>query len=70
MKGVSEKMAVTEVVARCMERCNKCGIKIQESITGREKFDGKTHCKNCYYELAGEIFENHPIGVPRKPLRA
>ncbi len=47
-----------------LDTCNGCGIHLQEFLTGRKTFKGKLYCKACYYEIVGEILEEHPLGGP------
>ncbi|HNT09072.1 hypothetical protein [Methanoculleus sp.] len=47
-----------------LDTCSKCGVHLQEFLTGRKTFKGKPYCKTCYYEEIGKILEEHPIGGP------
>lgn len=47
-----------------LDNCKKCGVHIQEFITGRKKIDEDLYCKNCYYEELGKFIEENPIGAP------
>ena len=52
-----------------VDKCSKCGVVIQEFLTGRKKIDGQVYCEDCYFDELGTIVEKHPIGGPLlKPL--
>lgn len=41
--------------------CCRCGVLLQETVTGRRKTPGGEACSDCYYEELGEIVEQHPV---------
>lgn len=41
--------------------CCECGVLLQETITGKRKTPKGEACSDCYYELLGELIEQHPI---------
>jgi hypothetical protein len=43
-------------------RCCKCGVVLRETFTGRRPTPQGEACSDCYYELLGELIEQHPIG--------
>jgi len=45
-----------------VEKCSKCGVVIQEFLTGRKRIDGHIYCEDCYFDELGTIVEMHPIG--------
>jgi len=47
-----------------------CLNPIEDVGMDRQHFMGVPVPQECYYNLAGKIVEKHPIGVPKKPLRA
>lgn len=49
-----------------IDTCSKCGIPIQEFLTGRKHIDSALYCKDCFYEEFGKVIEAHPIGRPRE----
>jgi len=49
---------------KLMDTCKKCGVHIQEFITGRKKVSGELYCKHCYYEELGKVIEKHPLQGP------
>ncbi len=42
--------------------CNKCGIPLQESVTGNRP---NGTCSDCYFEDFGEELDKHPIALLR-----
>jgi hypothetical protein len=54
------------------DKCAKCGKELHEFTTGRKMIAGSYYCRSCYYQEAGRVFEENPIGhsAPRKPAIA
>lgn len=42
-------------------RCCNCDVELQETITGKRSTPKGEACSDCYYELLGELIEQHPI---------
>lgn len=48
------------------QKCVECGVRIQESITGkRYTTDKGCTCSGCFYQEMGAEIESHPIAVGR-----
>lgn len=47
-----------------MNNCNKCGITIQEFLTGKHDVEVGVYCDECFFDELGEVVENHPICLP------
>ena len=46
--------------------CTNCNTEFElHSDLEPHKFANKTVCEECYYKLAGDIVEQHPIVSPR-----
>lgn len=41
--------------------CCRCGVMLQETITGRRKTPDGDACSDCYYDSLGALVEEHPI---------
>lgn len=54
-----------------MDKCSKCGTALHEFTTGRKTIGEELFCDNCYFEEAGKVFEDNPIGFrhPRPSAR-
>lgn len=46
-----------------VEICVSCGVKLQETITGRHQTDDGVYCSDHYYQKLGEAIEAHPIAA-------
>ena len=42
-------------------RCCNCDVELHESITGKRTTPEGEACSDCYYQLLGELVEEHPI---------
>ena len=48
-----------------VEKCTKCKVPLQETITGCRKVNNGYMCSDCYFEEMGNEIEAHPIGIPQ-----
>lgn len=52
-----------------LDKCGKCNVPLQESITGNRPVRvGKTlkhFCSDCYFEPVGREIDDYPIYMPR-----
>ncbi len=46
-------------------KCARCGVALQETITGKRKSPMGAVCSDCYYAQLGDGIEEHPIQSPR-----
>lgn len=44
------------------QRCCKCNVSLQETITGKRHTADGFACSDCYYEALGEEVEQRPLG--------
>ena len=44
------------------QRCCKCEVKLQETVTGKRPTPDGPACSDCYYDGLGEEIEQHPLG--------
>jgi DNA-directed RNA polymerase subunit RPC12/RpoP len=49
-----------------LDKCAKCGKELHEFTTGRKTVGEHLYCRACYYEIAGRVFEEHPIASPKR----
>jgi hypothetical protein len=49
-----------------ISKCAKCGIWLQESVTGSRDTSNGPMCSDCYFEEWGAIVERYPISTPRR----
>jgi hypothetical protein len=42
-------------------QCAVCSILLQETITGKRRTEHGDVCSDCYYEVLGEVIDEHPI---------
>ncbi len=47
-----------------LEKCDGCGVPLQEAITGYRRIDGRPNCSDCYFCKLSDEIDNHPIGRP------
>lgn len=52
---------LTELRTNSLECC-RCGIALQETLTGKRKVQGGHACSDCYYGDFDEELDQHPIG--------
>lgn len=43
------------------EKCCKCGITLQETVTGKRQLGSGNACSDCFYGDLGDVVEDHPI---------
>lgn len=59
-------MTLTDYLARPSlvpsERCAKCQVPLQSTVTGRRPSAEGPVCEDCYFDLLGDLVEQHPIG--------
>ncbi len=41
--------------------CCSCDVELQETITGKRATPNGDACSDCYYELLGDLIEEHPL---------
>jgi len=41
--------------------CCRCGVMLQETVTGKRDTPDGEACSDCYYGMLGEEIEKHPI---------
>jgi hypothetical protein len=66
LKDLAENPELLDAVWANQESCRKCGVALQETITGKRKTPAGAACSDCYYELLGEVIEQHPIASAGK----
>ena len=44
------------------EHCSKCGVELQETLTGKRSTPCGVACSDCYFDELGAEIEKHPIG--------
>lgn len=47
-----------------LEKCDSCGVSLQEAITGYRRVDSRPHCSDCYFCVLSDAVDQHPIGRP------
>lgn len=47
-----------------MNNCGKCGITIQEFLTGKHSVEEGVYCDECFFDELGELVEKYPICLP------
>ena len=48
-----------------VQRCVKCEVPLQETVTGNRKTDEGHVCSDCYFRMLSDELEQHPVFVPR-----
>jgi hypothetical protein len=43
------------------ETCCKCGVVLQETITGKRQLGAGNACSDCFYGKLGDVIEQNPI---------
>lgn len=61
LKDIVEDPAVLDKLRTEQALCRNCGVKLQETITGKRHTPKGDTCSDCYYEMLGEMIEDHPI---------
>jgi hypothetical protein len=44
------------------QKCCRCGVVLQETVTGKRKVPEGHACSDCYYGDFDEELDRHPIG--------
>jgi hypothetical protein len=57
---IRDRSVLTQVITEQADCCN-CGVKLQETITGKRHTPKGDTCSDCYYEMLGDMIEKHPI---------
>jgi hypothetical protein len=58
---VIKNPALLDSLSKTSELCPKCGIPLQETITGKRPTPDGDACSDCYYEEVGAIIEMSPL---------
>lgn len=53
-----------------LEKCDDCGVSLQEAITGYRRVAGLPHCSDCYFSMMSDEIDKHPIGRPMTSIPA
>lgn len=53
-----------------LEKCEGCGVSLQEAITGYRRVAGRPHCSDCYFSMMSDEIDKHPIGRPMASIAA
>lgn len=53
-----------------LEKCESCGVSLQEAITGYRRVSGRPHCSDCYFCKLSDEIDKHPIGRPMASIPA
>lgn len=64
----SEKMKDPEYQLSGAQKCAKCKVPLQRTITGNRKSSIGRVCDDCWFGMFGEIADEHGIGVPHRPI--
>ena len=51
-----------------VQKCKKCNIQLQETITGNRPTPNGNYCSDCYFDAIGEGFDKNPIFMPNTLL--
>lgn len=66
LKDLAENPALLDTLWTKRESCCKCGVALQETITGKRRTPKGDACSDCFYDLLGEAVEQHPIASAGK----
>jgi hypothetical protein len=47
-----------------MEKCDDCGVPLQEAIYGYRKVGEGAKCSDCYFDQISDLIDQAPIGRP------
>ena len=61
LKDLAANPRLLENLRTQEEKCSKCGIPLQETLTGKRQLDCGDACSDCFYGALGEAVEEHPI---------
>jgi len=48
-----------------VQRCAKCSVALQETVTGCRPSENGLVCSDCYFDALGVELDKHPIFMPR-----
>jgi len=61
LKDLAENPRLLEELRTRVESCSKCGVPLQETITGKRQLESGDACSDCFYGVLGDAVEEHPI---------
>lgn len=53
-----------------MEKCEECGVPLQEAIYGYRRVGDSAKCSDCYFDEVSDLIDRAPIGRPMSRVRA
>jgi len=65
LEQLRERIATRRIELPGVQRCVKCGIPLQEAVTGNRLTDEGHVCSDCYFAMLSEELDHHPLVMPR-----
>ena len=61
LKDLIKNPRLFDDLSTAQPKCCRCGVELQETITGKRSIPNGEACSDCYYEELGKLVEQHPL---------